>query len=388
MTFNHLQDDSFFPAGFKYSVIWQIDKSLGYAGDTLQFNYFHDIQYQGAPIWNVCGIQGGSFPTGPESYFLSVRPHDLSNDTVFLHTISNTYSSGNAQFSTKVLTTSPAYGYPPDALQKGGGSTLATNDARILSGFYQNDRIQYVQNTVDTANVSAAVYVGEIDNISSTNPTATGQLITSDTIDFGFPSIAYLGNDAFDNRAVITCSYSPTDTFAGTVAFYKDAGGNISDMLIVQKGETKETALTDSVQRWGDYTGIQKKYNESNVAWLCGSYVAIDGNYSTWIAKIVNPDSSTISSVPIVPQSTSAKVFPNPTSEKFSLQIDLPRDNFTRFSLYNEEGQLIRVLLDDYFSAGTYLFSFNTQYLSNGIYFLRITDRGSLLKTEKIVISR
>jgi hypothetical protein len=66
----------------------------------------------------------------------------------------------------------------------------------------------------------------------------SAQIISNDTIDFGYPSIAYMGNNSFDHRAMITCSHSTTNTFPGTVAFYKDAQGNISDPLIIKSGES------------------------------------------------------------------------------------------------------------------------------------------------------
>lgn len=387
MTFNQLRDNSDWQTGFRYSIIWQIDKQRGYDGDTLKYNYWHNIEYNGKPVWNVCPVQGGSQPTGPETYLLSVRPHDLTNDTVFLHTITDSYQSGNAQFSTKVLTTNVPYGLPPNALQK-DGQHLATNDARVLCGFVENNRIQYVQNTVDPTTMTAGVYLGNVDLSNSVNPVVTGQIISTDTIDYGYPSIAYIGNGAFDNRAIITCSYSSTDTFPGTVAFYSDANGNISEKLVVKTGESGVNILNDSLERWGDYTGVQRVYNEPNTAWLSGSYVNTSHRYLTWVAKVVNTDSALVSSINDLRKDFKSVVYPNPASEKFTLQINLPEHNYVGFQLYDLSGKLVKTLLEDNFKEGESIFSFNTQYLSSGIYFLKIYDRGSLLHTEKIVISR
>lgn len=387
MTFNNLEDGYDWKTGFRYSGIWQVDKQRGYNADTLQYDFWHDIKYNGKPIWNVCAIHSGSAPTGPETYFLSVRPSDVSNDTVFLHTISNSLQSGNAQFSTKVLKTNVPYGLPPSGAQK-DGQYLATNDARILDGFIENNKIQYVQNTVNPQNMMAAVYVGEVDNPASATPTVTGQIISYDTIDLGYPSIAYMGNNPFDNRAMITCSFSSPDTFPGTCAFYKDAQGNISDMLIVKRGEDFVNVLGDSTERWGDYTGIQRKYNEPNTAWLAGSYVYPSNSYRTWVAKVVNPDSSVVSSINTPANYTEVSVYPNPTAEKFTVDIDLPEGNFTRFALYDNSGRLVKVLLEDKCEEGLNRFSFNTQYLATGVYYLRVTSRNALLHTSKIVIKK
>lgn len=387
MTFNNLEDGYDWKTGFRYSGIWQVDKQRGYNGDTLQYDFWHDIKYNGKPIWNVCAIHSGSAPTGPETYFLSVRPSDVSNDTVFLHTISNSLQSGNAQFSTKVLKTNVPYGLPPSGAQK-DGQYLATNDARILDGFIENNKIQYVQNTVNPQNMMAAVYVGEVDNPASATPTVTGQIISNDTIDYGYPSITYMGNNPFDNRAMITCSFSSPDTFPGTCAFYKDAQGNISDMLIVKRGEDAVDVLGDTTERWGDYTGIQRKYNEPNTAWLAGSYVYPSNAYRTWVAKVVNPDSSVVSSINTPANYTDVNVYPNPTAEKFTVDLELPEGNFTLFALYDNGGRLVKVLLEDKCEEGLNRFSFNTQYLATGVYYLRVTNRNALLHTSKIVVKK
>lgn len=386
-TFNQLKDGEDWKTGFRYSAIWQLNKAKGYNGDTMQYNYWHNIDFNGKPIWNVCPVQGGSAPSGPKTYFVSVRPSDLNNDTVFLHTLTDSYQSGNAQFNTKVLKSNLSYGLPPNALQK-DGQYMATNDARILSAFIENDKIQYVQNSIYPSGITSAVYVGEIDHPENAQPLATGQLIYNDTIDFGYPSIAYLGNGAYDNRSIITCSYSSADTFPGTVAFYKDATGNISDILIIKKGERAVDVLQDSTERWGDYTGIQKKYNEPNTAWLAGSYVYTTQAYRTWIAKVANTDSAVVSGIHQITNNEKVLVYPNPASERFMVEIDLPKDNFTKFSLYDGSGKLVHELLSDRFKAGLSIFSFNTQYLTTGVYYLRIANKNQLIKTEKVIIER
>jgi len=387
MTFNHLKDGFDWKSGFRYAAIWQIQKQEGYDGDSLKYNYWSNINYGGKALWSICPMQGSYTSPTTENYFLSVRPGDLTNDSVFIHTISNSYSSGIAQLSTKVVRAPLAYGLPPNAAQK-GGQYLATNDARVLCGIFENNKIQYVQNTINPQNMMASVYVGEIDNPSSASPTLRAQLITNDTIDFGYPSIAYMGNNAFDQRAMITCSHSTTNTYPGTVAFYKDAQGNISEPLIIKTGESAVNILQDSVERWGDYTGIQRKFNEPNIAWISGSYTPTNQVWRTWVAKVTNEDSSEVSSIKTAEQKPLNHVFPNPTSERFSVQISLPYNNFCRFEILDQAGRLVHLLHEDNFKAGEGVYSFNTQHLANGTYFLKISDRGQLLQSEKIVIVR
>jgi hypothetical protein len=386
MTFNHLRDNQGWQTGFRYSAIWQIDKAKGYAGDSLEFTFWHDVRFDGKPIWSVCPVQGSFQSSGTESYFLSVRPGDLDNDTVFLHTITNSHVSGNAQFSTKVLKNPVRYGLPPNAPQK-DGQFLATNDARVLCAIIENNKIQYVQNTVDFPTVRSSVYVGEIDNPNTANPTLSAQLIKSSVYEYAYPSIASISNNQFDNRSFITCSYTSLDTFPGTVVFYKDAQGNISEPLVVKQGERGVNVLLDTVERWGDYTGIQRKYNEPNTAWLSGSYVAFSAAYRTWIAKVVNTDSAEVSSFRKVNDAASAKVYPNPVNDRMNVMIELPSDNFMRFDLFDVNGNLVRTLLEDHCKPGTNNFSFNKIPLASGIYMLSIFNHGKLFETKKLIVA-
>jgi hypothetical protein len=385
MTFNHLADDSFFPAGFKYSVVWQVNKQDGYNGDTLHYNYWHNINYGGKPIWNVCTVQGGSALTGPNAYFLSVRPHDLNNDTVFLHEISDSYLSGNAQFTTTRLVSNTAYGLSPNALQQ-DGQQLATNDARILSATIENDRIHYVQNSIDPAHSSSGVYLGHISQVSST-PVASGQIIGFDTIDLGYPSIAYAGNGYSDNRLMLTCSYLPAHGYAGTGAFYVDNTGTVSDMLRIKEGKSSVNMLTDSLERWGDYTTIQKKYNQPNTLWLSGSYTNSGHGYQTHIAKLFNTDNSPLSGISAIPNAGRQVLYPNPSKSEFTIEFDLNEDSHCRFELIDNEGRLVRLLLDDEVDAGTNRFSFNTSYLSKGTYHLTITSGAKTILSKPVVIN-
>ncbi|MBK7149684.1 MAG: T9SS type A sorting domain-containing protein [Bacteroidetes bacterium] len=147
--------------------------------------------------------------------------------------------------------------------------------------------------------------------------------------------------------------------------------------------------LQDSVERWGDYTGIQRKFNEPNTAWVSGSFVYQTQVWRTWVAKIVNSDSSVVSSFgKPVQEPMSAEIFPNPAPESFSVKFESNPGNFVFVNLMNASGQLVKELFADRVKAGTNVFSFKTAYLPTGIYYLHIMDKESLIAQEKIMIQR
>jgi hypothetical protein len=232
ITVNRVRDNTPWQSGFITSYIWQVSKTSGYTGDSLRSKLYDQLTFNNRSIWSVCPVKGGSTTYGPKMWFLSQRPSDLQNDTVFLHEITNTLSSGNATLKQTILRANKTYGLQPNAIQP-NGKKLQTNDARVLSACYENGYIHYVGNTIDTANFAPAVYYGIIGGVWGNNPSIEGRIISYDTMDIGYPSIAYIGGGAGDNSMLITFSHVSPLQFPGTSAVYVDRFGNVSDPVLV-----------------------------------------------------------------------------------------------------------------------------------------------------------
>ncbi|HYG14439.1 MAG TPA: T9SS type A sorting domain-containing protein [Bacteroidia bacterium] len=385
ITLNILKNGGGFRDGFRESVIWQVGKKEGYDGDTaLKYNRWNDIKYGNRPVWSICPAQGGFRPDkGPKSYFLSVRPTDFQNDSIFVTEISNTLSSSNATRTTRLVKASRNYGFPPNAFQPQGKKNLSTNDGRVLTAMVQNGIIQFAGNCVDTNNYAAGIYHGYMD---VNGATATLNIISSDTCDYGYPDIAYAGNgEPWDNSAMLTFSKSSPNYAPGTAIMYVDRNMAYSDVVSVRAGNGPVSLVSDSIERWGDYTGIQRKYNEDRTFWLSGS-VATTPAYGTVIAKITNPDPALGVSEPSAPLQTT--IFPNPAKEEVHIEFDNPSAANLTFNLYDANGKLVLKLVEDKVKTGKQRFTFNTLPLAEGVYFLGILRGNQTLKYEKIVVSR
>ncbi|MCS6935130.1 MAG: T9SS type A sorting domain-containing protein [Chitinophagales bacterium] len=384
MTFNQLKDGMSWQTGFRYSIIWQIDKLKGYNGDTLSFNYWSNISFNGKPVWSVCPVMEATAFTDTVAYFLSVRPSALQNDTVFLHTITNTQKSGNATLHTRMIKTTPAYGLAPNGIQP-DGQQLATNDARVLHAIIHGQRIYYAQNSITPYN-TAGIYLGSIENPASANPIVSGQIIGIDTLDLGYPALANVGTGPSDYRTFMVCGYVSEKLFSGTAAFYIDNNFNVSPPLLVKTGEGNINVLQDTVERWGDYSGIQRVYYEPFTAWLAHSYGRTFSSHGTWIAKITTSDTGSLASVKHF-SPAAVKVFPNPVAEppRFSVRFESPKGAHTLIQLTDMHGRVLYKLLEDYLKAGINEFSFNPNPLPNGLYSLQVIQNGAILLQEKII---
>lgn len=374
ITVNILKDNTDWRDGFVQSVIWQLPKSKGYNADTLQYNLWSDIKYNNKSVWSICPVQDAYQPGEEGLYFLSVRPGDASNDTVFLHRISHNHSHANPQYSMKVLKADKKYGLPPYASQKQAGFRLQTNDARVLGAFYVNNKIQYVQTSRNPVNGRSSVFHGVLQFPASTTPTITANIISYDSLDIAYPTIVHAGNNTFGRQSLITFSHSSEYTLPGTSVVYFDNNGEYSKLLMTKPGEGYiNSFIIDSVERWGDYTAIQRRYNNPNEFWLIGSYGRTTNSVGTWISKIqmndpaVSIDNKTINNL--------EPVYPNPVVNFLSIPFDIQSDAEIVLTITDATGRTVETFKETQM-AGKQKAIINVSNYKVGIYFYNITIAG------------
>ncbi|MBK7762665.1 MAG: T9SS type A sorting domain-containing protein [Bacteroidetes bacterium] len=388
ITFNQVKDNVSWTIGFKQSVIWQIDKQLGYNGSPLQYDLWSDIKYGGTNLRNICPAKYQSATMGNNMYFLTLRNVASTNDSIFITEITDSYQSGNATLQQKLLISPVAYGFPPNAVQKyfasSGQQYLMTNDARVLAAVYENDNIHFGSNTINPAYTNAGVYLGQIKNISSTTPVVSADIFSSDSVEYGYPSMAYMGNNTSEHNVMFTFSHCFVDSFPGTSVLYKDNNGNFSDIIRVKNGTSYINVLTDSTERWGDYTNIQKKYNTPGRAYLSGSWGKSSG-MNCWVAMVDNTEFSVGIEEPMANNESS--LFPNPMADRFTTKFHHAKSEQVKFEIVNMQGQQVQLLLDTYVKEGNNEFSFTTQPLPPGNYMLKISGINNIISVQKFMVN-
>jgi hypothetical protein len=303
------------------------------------------------------------------------------SDTFFVIHVSDTLP--NAVITMDTVVASVKYFMPPTARQP-NGHTFDTNDSRILAAFIQNDTIQFVQSCLDTASGNAAVYHGFISNLSSQKQ--IDALILADTLDLGFPNISYVGNGAGDNRAIINVNHSSATVNSGWSAYNYDGNGTYSARRQVKAGNTFVNILSGIYERWGDYSGSQRKYNENGVVWAVGSYgnqVGGSRRNATWIAELTLDGSSL--SVKNEINSGKMQVFPVPANEIIHTQFNLEKSKYLQFNIYDMQGKLVKQLLREYVKEGDNQFSFSISSLSIGMYIFKIESENEFIFQQKII---
>lgn len=395
ITVNLLKDDESWQEGFIESFIWQVNKNDGYEGKELTQNLFREITFNHKSVWSICPIQESFEPEQNNMYFLSVRPDTESNDTVFLHEITNSVKSGKAEHKLSVLVSDKKYGVPPSAFQPMDDFRLQTNDTRVLSGVFHNGNIHYVQTTHAFDFNSSGVYHGIIYDVA-TAPKVEASIIAQSDMDFGYPSIAFGGKTKKDDHAmVITFSHSSEKVFPGTSFIIHNKIGNFesvySPVFVAKKGDGLiNSFLPDSIERWGDYTDIQMQINEPGTLWIGGSYGNNMDRNAVWVSKIkVETYLELLDSLkPIIkPEVNEILACPNPSYDFFRIKFNQEEEQDLDISIVDLKG--VRVLnLKQPIPSGKFEIVIDSKQLASGMYFVEVRDQDrKILLSQKLLVA-
>ncbi len=395
ITANLLQDGLGWIEGFAGTIVWQFDKSKGYAGETLETGLWTQTVFNGNPVRNAIPIEGGSALYGPNLYLLSNRNFSENNDSIFFMEITGDLDDENAELKVDLLKSEVPYGVPPNGRQVANNKLLLTNDARILGAYYEEDRIHFVSTTLVPETGLAGVYHGIIEDVTGERNLSVS--IISDTLkDYAYPNLSYTGFPG-DDQCIISFDHtSPEDYPGGSAIFYRK--GEYSEVVILKEGTKSIGSLspssTPSYYRWGDYTGSERQYSQPGVVWTTGTFGKLagagpsaQGQRGNWVAQLTTPFGAPAVGTPSLSNTINVKTFPNPSNNFIYIDFNLDNDQILKMRLYNIEGKLIKDLHTCYAHQGKNQFKFSTHHLPSNIYILKITNaHNELIANQKIIV--
>ena len=276
--------------GFDGSIIWEMDKNLGFNGaSSINSVLYSDIKFNNNYIRNLIPVPGKN-GIAEDLFLLSDRNFAIENDTVFF-----LHLTGGA-LEINALKTDIPYGVPPNARQfdtdiSDATNGLQTNDARILGAIKFEDEIQYVGNTINPETGFSAIYHGVITDIYG-NPSIHGEIIGDSIKDYGYPNIAFSGNEVCDHEVIIGFNFTSFTDFPGTATVYVDNDRNYSSVKTIRSGYNYVNRLSGGYERWGDYFGLQAKYNEPGIVYSFGFIALSDKTNSGVCGVLKSPDTS------------------------------------------------------------------------------------------------
>lgn len=275
--------------GFDGSVIWEMNKAAAYAGAVdIQATMYYDIKFENRFVRNLHPVNGAD-GTAHELVLLSNRNFDITNDTIFYIRMIE------GEIDVQALKTNLNYGVPPNARQSDTDISdptmgLQTNDARVLAGILFDDELQFVGNTVNPETGFSAIYHGKITWADGFE--VTGQIIADDLLDFAYPNIAWSGNENCDREVIINFLYSAPTVFPGSAVVYMNNEREYSPVKVIKEGENIVDRLPGGYERWGDYTGLQRRFDKPGSVYSF-TYHALENKRNVGFGvEILSPDSS------------------------------------------------------------------------------------------------
>lgn len=381
ITGNLFSDNS----GFSQSVIYQIGKNNGFSGTNLNWILWSNIT--GSPVYLIPVTHGQQGNYGPGLYFLNQSPG--RGNSVNLYEITNKIGSNPQIIRNQIFKSD----YEPsgNALQLGTSVNLITADCKILNAFYLNDIIHYVfQSDYNNSNYSGINY-NQLNLKTLTNLSYTyGEI----GFDCAYPSVASFSTTSTDKSVVFCYLRSGVSIYPEIRVVKFDNNQNWSNSTLVKSGVNFVDAFQfDNSTRWGDYTGITNRFNNSNPeVWVSGCYGSnqrlFNTNYNcfnNWIAQITDVTIGNYENV--INNQHSINLFPNPVIDLFSIEFEiLPSELITKVEIFDLSGKLVKVLFAGKLKAGKNLLTFNRNAISTGTYFITIKTENRILTSKKIIV--
>ncbi len=399
LTINLIIDGVSWQEGFNGSLIWQMGLDSAYAGaNELEINLWDDIKFENKYIRNLNPVGYADTPNSDDMYFLSNRNFDIQNDTIFFLKIDGSTTNPNTSLSIEHGILDTKYGMPPNGIQQDtdtndATSGLQTNDSRWLGALLFDDNIQFVGNTINPENGRASIYHGNILNINTPNKTYTGNIISSDSLDLGYPNIAFTGKNLNENQVIIGFEHTSNSSFPGVSAIYYSNQEEYSNILQIRNGDNYVNEFNNNTyggyERWGDYFGIQRKYNEPGTVWTSGVFGNINRRNSIHLAELTTPDTSFFEPNTITKNknNNSFEVFPNPFFEDLNLMLNVNEVSKFNIEVFTIEGKLVYKKDNITVDKGRNRIALSTRFFPASTYVIKVfsSDLNKLILNKKVI---
>jgi hypothetical protein len=378
-------------------LLLQIRKAEGYAGaNSLVIKKWKNVQntdgnFDGTLVPLSDGFQSPGY--GPGCYMVS--NYSTNSTKFFWYELTGGINDPNSQIIAHLTATSFFYSKLSYASQMGGLGTdrIVGTDCEIRAGFHQNGKLHFVMSRSDNgwgelvyARITPSTNFFEVDTWGG----------AEESLNSIHPSIAPFGRDSSEENSMIAFLRTGPTIFPELCVINFDSSWS-PDATVVKAGvglinlvpEFAAPWGPDSLERFGDYTDIQRRYNDpQNACWLVGSFAAgpvpnhfgVANGIKAWIAEVGD---STVVAVPEAYNPTSFNIFPNPIRpSETSLYIQTPKViTDGRIRIFNTQGSEV---LNTNFQGQS--FSIQIPDFPAGIYFLQITSNKDRYATRKLLI--
>ncbi len=380
VTMTTVDDSTGLPIG---NMMFQIEIASVLNGGPMSYLRWHDIlNGSGGIHYHLEPASLGQVGTyGPDFYLVSTESD--SGDFVHLYHLDslgiNAYAIATSHYKTAL-----------SEEQLGIIDFLSVKDCKVMSAFYLNHKVHFVFH-FDIGSSFAGISYNRINVDSLTNTRDTRGL--SGTFGYAYPSVASYGVDSTDESVMVAFLRSGSTIYPQACVLNYDNGWTPTTK-IVKNGQGYVNAQPSILERWGDYSGICKRYNSINPGvWMAAQYGAghavnqygVQDAWNTWIAEI--GDGRSIA----VPESESPRprnlvLWPNPASTLLNVRIDGAIHSRVELEILDILGSKVGSVecLGNPIGPTLVTISIKDLGLSKGVYFVGSTSNG--MGYEKFVV--
>lgn len=268
--------------------------------------------------------------------------------------------------------------------------SISTGDSRIHNAFLLDSALHFTF----SANVAGycGVHYGRVDLRTQK---ASYVSYSEPGTELAYPAIASIGYDNTDKNIAMAYLRADTNILPEFNVISIDDNMIFSSPQTVKTGDSIVNILSGQAERWGDYTGIARKYNSSTSpeVWVYGCYAgnsdssyahsARKNSYKNWIAQIKSNDFPL--AITNTKKGNTSTLYPNPARSTYFLIFDLEKLSHVRIELFDLSGRRIKTLFKGDLPASKNEFSFNRNALTNGQYFIQLSVDG-IQETKKLIL--
>ena len=369
------------------NILFQIEKNACYNGQNINYQTWANVQDQTQETaFTMVPLSWGQQGNYGPGVLLVANETSEPSDRVMVFDMTDDMSASNEQLNAYSANTS-AFDVGGQAAQSGSNILLDIGDNRIQNGFYLNGTIHMVF----TSDIQQGWNGINYKRISTQDLTVQESTFgNAGTHDYCYPAVASSGSDANDKSVIIGFLRSGQDIFPEFRAVNCDHDMQWSNSVQIKAGEDDVNIGGQSPDRWGDYSGIGRRNGANRTVWASGCYGQsgnnwnVNNGWNTWIAELT--DGGQPAAIGEAEEQTALRVYPNPTIERFSIEFDMPTRMDVNVSIYDMEGKLVKLLLEDNMKLGTKTLHFNRNALSSGTYIINVTSNEKTLAHEKLII--
>ena len=186
---------------------------------------------------------------------------------------------------------------------------------------------------------------------------------------------------------MITFSHVSRTKFPGNSVVYANWNGEFSAPVHLRKGDGSIDRLLDTIERWGDYTGIQPIYNKLGECIITNSYGVSSGGHNTWVSRIKINDVRLGVKQNTKETAQQVSIYPVPSKDYAQIEFELNQSMILTFSLVDMQGKSTIELLRDKGKPGINKFTFSTSDLPNGVYILNVNNNEKNIISKRIVVT-